>query len=108
MIDRRHIHMKRKRDEKTIQLGFKTQKEYDKFHKNAVLFYGDCRLADCAYLRECIKQNTRRRKKSSREKAKALVETTQRLNDLMLSIDNPYMQDEIEEILKEMETLWEF
>ena len=93
--------MRRKRDYKTIQLGFRTQNEYNKFHNNAVRFYGDGRAADCAYLRECIHQTSKKRKKSTREKARALVETTQRLNDLLEATDNPYIQDEITEILKE-------
>lgn len=100
--------MIKKRDKKIIQLGFRTQKEYDVFHENAVLYHGEGKGADCAYLRECIKQNARRRKRSTREKARALVETTQRLNELMLASDNPYVQDEISEILKEQVKLWEF
>ena len=101
--------MKRKKqDYKKIQLGFKTRKEYEEFHKTAVRFYGDYRLADCSYLRDCITQNASRRNRAIKEKAKAWVETTQRMNDLLLSTNDPYLQDEITEILKKQVKLWGF
>lgn len=98
----------KKRDYKTIQLGFRTKGEYYRFHNEAVRSYGETRTADCTYLREIIRQNRKRRNQATREKAKALVETTQQLNDLLLATEDPYVQDEISRILREQVKIWEF
>ena len=50
--------MGKKKDFKTIQIGFSTKKEYETYHNDAVKFHGkDNRLADTAYARECFKNN---------------------------------------------------
>lgn len=100
--------MRRKRDYKKINLSFHTQKEYEKFHSEAVEEWGDGRNADCMYLRTCISANRKRRTKAAKEKAIALVETTQKLNDLSLMTDDPNVKEEIAKILKEQRILWVF
>lgn len=100
--------MRKKRDYKKINVGFRTQKEYDKFHKEAVKEWGDGRNADCMYIRTCISQNRKRRTKSEKERVIVLVETTQRLNNLLLETDDPYIKEEISDILEEQGKLWVF
>lgn len=100
--------MRRKRDYKKINVGFRTQKEYDKFHNEAVKEWGDGRNADCMYIRTCISQNRIRRTKSEKERAITLVETTQQLNNLLLETDDPHIKEEISSILEEQGKLWVF
>lgn len=100
--------MRKKRDYKKINVGFRTQKEYDKFHKEAVKEWGDGRNADCMYIRTCISQNRKRRTKSEKERVTALVISTQKLNDLSFATNDPFVKEEIIEILKEQRKLWAF
>ena len=66
--------MKKKRDYKTVQIGFRDKYAYDSFHKKAVRYCGcDSRLADCMYLRECIKANEKKKRASSKKKAQEFV-----------------------------------
>lgn len=100
--------MRRKREYKKINLGFPTQKEYERFHREAVKEWGDGRNADCNYLRMCIDACRKRRTKAEKEKAIALVETTQKLNDLLVATADPHIKQEVAGILKEMRALWVF
>lgn len=100
--------MRRKRDYKKINVGFKTQKEYERFHNDAVKEWGDSRNADCMYIRTCISQNRKNRMKSAKERAAALVISTQKLNDLFFATSDPFVKEEIMEILEEQRKLWVF
>lgn len=98
--------MKKKRDYAVIQLGFKTEKEYAKFCKEAEKAYGTGRRAKSLYLRDCIEANRKNRKRTSREKVIGLVESTQKLNDILLSTDDPYVYARTAEALREQVALW--
>lgn len=99
--------MKRKRDYKTVQIGFKTQKEYDKFHNSAIRACGDYRNADCEYIRHCIKEDRRKRTVVEKNKAKALVSTQQMINDILMYAQDPNFVDQIKKMEKENIKLWD-
>lgn len=98
----------KKRDYKIVQVGFKTKDVYDNFHKRAVASCGDKKNTDCNYIRQCIEQNSKTKKSSTRAKVTALVETTQQLNDLYAETENPYYRDLIEDTLEKQVKLWVF
>ena len=96
----------RKRDFKTVQVGFKTKGVYDKFHRRARSSCGDTKNADCRYIRECIEQNTRTKKSSVRDRVITLVESTQQLNDLYAETENICHRDLIANTLEKQVKLW--
>lgn len=66
--------MRKKKDYKVIQIGFRTKQQYDNYHADAVKYFGmESRLADCAYARECMKNNKKFSRAAMKEKAKALT-----------------------------------
>ena len=98
--------MKRKRPYKTVQVGFNKESDYKKFHNAAEKYYGTGRAADCEYIRACVKASTK--KTMTRKKAVVLVEITEKINNLLINTDNPYLQDELTYILTEGAKLWEY
>lgn len=98
--------MKRKRDYKTIQFGVKTRSEYDNIHYKAIKKFGNNRVADCQYLRFCIKETNRRMTISEREKATALVLLQENINQLMRQTSDSEMLNNLNCMQKEMKKLW--
>jgi len=96
-----------KKDYKVLQLGFRSQKEYEKYHTKAVRFFGsDSRMADCAYARECMKNNEKLKKQSSRDKVKALVEgQTMIVNLIQMNVSTEY-NEKLIKLSKEVLNLW--
>lgn len=68
---------------KVVQIEFKTEKEYAVLHQRAVKLFGDNHRADSSYIRECCRKQRTEKKQTFREKARSLVESTQRLNELV-------------------------
>lgn len=96
-----------KKPYKIVQIAFKTQKEYESFHKDAVKKYGDNHRTDSSYIRECCRKSGRQKKGVVREKVKSLVESTQMLNELAESTNNMYINEQINKILKEQVKIWQ-
>ncbi len=66
----------------------------------------DSRMADCAYARECIKNNKRLEKQSSRDKAKALVEGQTMIASLIqMNVSTEY-NEKLLKLSKEVLNLW--
>lgn len=99
--------MRRKRDYKTIQLGFKHQSDYEKFHKKAMSVCGEYRNADCEYLRHCIKEESRRRTVAEKKKIQALVVNQQVLNELLNTVENPAVREKIIQLEQESMKIWD-
>lgn len=99
--------MRKKKDYKIIQIGFKTKKQYDAYHKEAIRYHGtDNRLTDSAYARECFKSNKKLGKASMKEKAKALVEVQTALTEMIRKTDNTDVKSTMLKISKEVIELW--
>ena len=99
--------MGKKKDFKTIQIGFSTKKEYETYHNDAVKFHGkDNRLADTAYARECFKHNKKLKKTSTKEKAIALVKEQTALTEMIRRASDTYEKSTLFTISKEVVNLW--
>lgn len=99
--------MSRKKDYKSIQIGFKNKKEYDEYHKEAVKYYGiDNRLTDSAYARECFRNYKKTSKASTKEKAIALVEGQTALTEVIRKTEDADIKLAMITISKEMLRLW--
>lgn len=99
--------MAKKKDYKIIQIGFKTKKEYEDYHNNAVKYHGkDNRLADSVYARECFKNYRKLKKASTKEKAIALVEGQTALTEVIQKTAEADMKSTMIKVSKEMMRLW--
>ena len=98
---------KKKSDFRVIQVIFKTEKEYKEFHADAVKFHGtDNRLADTAYVRECIETNKKFPRTSTKKKAQALVEGQTSLAEHIRKTKNEEEKTSMKKISQEMIRLW--
>lgn len=99
--------MGKKKDYKTIQIGFATKKEYETYHNDAVRFHGkDNRLADATYARECFKNNKKIKKASTKEKAIALVKGQTALTELIRKTNELDVKSALLIASKEAVRLW--
>ena len=99
--------MKKKRDYKTVQIGFRDKYAYDSFHKKAVRYCGcDSRLADCMYLRECIKANEKKKRASSKKKAQEFVKAQVEIANILQQTDDEKIQSLMMELSKEVIDIW--
>lgn len=93
---------------KVVQIEFKTEKEYAVLHQRAVKLFGDNHRADSSYIRECCRKQRTEKKQTLREKARSLVESTQRLNELAQKTKNTCIEDNVNEVLKEQVAQWQY
>lgn len=93
---------------KVVQIEFKTEKEYAVLHQRAVKLFGDNHRADSSYIRECCRKQRTEKKQNLREKARSLVESTQRLNELAQKTKNTCVEDNVNEVLKEQVAQWQY
>lgn len=99
--------MKKNKDYKVIQIGFKTKKEYEEYHAEAIKYHGsDNRLADSAYARECFRSYKRIARASMKEKAKALVEGQTILTEMIRGTEDVDAKTALLNISKEITRLW--
>ncbi len=99
--------MGKKKDFKTMQIGFSTKKEYETYHNDAVKFHGkDNRFADAAYARECFKKNKKLKKTSTKEKVIALVKEQTALTERICRASDTYEKSTLLTISKEAVNLW--
>lgn len=99
--------MRKKKDYKVIQIGFRTKKQYDDYHTDAVKYFGmESRLADCAYARECIKNNKKLSKAAMKEKAKTLAEQQTTLTEMIRQTNDEEIKNIMMKISKETINLW--
>lgn len=99
--------MRKKKDYKVIQIGFRTKKQYDEYHADAVRYFGmESRLADCSYARECMKNNKKFSRASMKEKAKALVEEQTALTEMIRYTNDTEIKNIMLKISKETIKLW--
>lgn len=99
--------MKKNKDYKTIQIGFRTKKQYEEYHAKAIKYHGsDNRLSDSAYARECFRSYKRVSRVSMKEKAKALVEGQTILTEMIRGAKGVDTKSTLVNISKEVTRLW--
>lgn len=99
--------MKKNKDYKIIQIGFRTKKQYDEYHTEAIKYHGcNNRLADSAYARECFRNYKRTARVSMKEKAKALVEEQNTLTEMIRGTEDVDTKSALLIISKEAIRLW--
>lgn len=99
--------MKKNKDYKIIQIGFKTKKQYEEYHAEAIMYHGfDNRLTDSAYARECFRSYKRINRASMKEKAKALVEGQTILTEMIRGAEDADRKSALLNISKEVTRLW--
>ena len=96
-----------KKDYKISQIGFRTKKQYEEYHKDAIKSYGiDNRLTDSTYARECFRNYKKTKRASMKEKAKALVEGQAILAEMIRSEKDIDKKSDILNLAKEIMRLW--
>lgn len=97
----------RKEPYKIKQISFRTPKEYDEFHKQAINYIGlDNQYTDTQYIRECIERNKKEKTSIKKKRSFELVKIQEMMNQLILQVEDIKIKELLIKLAEESIELW--